>query len=299
MEMLEFRETFQTGWTQVFSVDEVLFERRTEHQHLIIFRNRQFGRVLALDGVVQTTEADEFVYHEMLTHVPMLAHGSAKRVLIVGGGDGGILRETLRHPGVEQVMQVEIDADVIDLSRRYLPSLSQGAFDDSRLELVIGDASKYVAETDTRFDVVISDSTDPIGPGEVLFTSSFYRDCRRCLRAGGILVTQNGNFFDQFSEIVTTAARLRAIFADSTFYCAAIPTYIGGSMAFAWASDDAASRTVPIETLRARFERAGLETRYYTPEIHRAAFALPRFVVEALDPEASCADPQSPLFPKS
>ena len=294
--MLEFREALENGWTQVFSIDEVLFERRTEHQHLVIFRNRQFGRVLALDGVIQTTEADEFVYHEMLTHVPILAHGHVRRVLIVGGGDGGILREVLKHPGIERVTQVEIDGDVVGLSKQYLPSLSQGAYDDPRLELIIGDGFEYVAQTQEKFDVVVSDSTDPTGPGAVLFSSDFYRGCRSCLTPGGVLVTQNGNVFDQFQEVVRTAERLQPLFVDASFYSAAIPTYIGGVMAFAWASEDPSLRTPPLATLHARFAEAEIATRYYTPEVHLGAFALPRFIAEAIEPGASAEKRTPPLL---
>lgn len=281
--MIEFTETLGAdAWTQRFAVDEVLYRKRTEHQDLVVFRNRQFGRVMALDGVVQTTEGDEFVYHEMLAHVPILAHGRAERVLIIGGGDGGMLREVLRHSSVAQVTQVEIDAEVIDTCRRYLPGHSQGAFDDPRVNLVIDDGVRYVTQAGGQFDVIISDSTDPVGPGEALYTTGFYRGCRACLRPGGILVAQNGNVFTQLEEVQQTAARLGPLFADVAFYTATVPTYIGGPMAFAWASDDPSPRAVRPDTLRERYAGSGLATRYYTPEVHRAAFALPRFMCEGL-----------------
>src|SRR5690554_5836344 len=160
-------ETLYPGYGQSFSVDEVLFEHKTEHQHLLIFQNQRFGRVLALDGVVQTTEKDEFIYHEMMTHVPIIAHGHAKRVLIIDGGDGGIAREVCKHSGVEHITQIEIDPAVIALSKRYLPKHNAGAFDDPRLQLIIGDGYRFVQENKARFDIIISDSTDPEGPAEV------------------------------------------------------------------------------------------------------------------------------------
>ncbi|MFQ6023518.1 MAG: polyamine aminopropyltransferase [Acidiferrobacterales bacterium] len=283
--MPEFRETLYPHWGQFFSIDEVLFERKTQHQHLVIFRNAQFGRVMALDGVIQTTEHDEFIYHEMLAHVPILAHGNVRRVLIVGGGDGGMLREVLRHRSVEHVTQVEIDDEVIETCKHYLPNHSQGAFDDTRVSIVIEDGVEYVRKSSDTFDVIISDSTDPIGPGEVLYTTEFYTGCRRCLREGGVLVTQNGCAFGQLDEITTTAKRLDPLFADSTFYSAAVPTYIGGIMAFAWATDDTSLRHTSIEILRERFAKSGLETRYYTPEIHQAAFALPHYIVDVVERE--------------
>ena len=253
-----------------------------EHQHLVIFKNAEYGRVMALDGIIQTTERDEFIYHEMLAHVPILAHGNARRVLIVGGGDGGMLREVLRHKSVEHVTQVEIDKQVIDMCKRYLPNHSQGAFDDARVNIVIDDGVEYVNNSDDTFDVIISDSTDPIGPGEALYTSRFYSGCRRCLREGGVLVTQNGCTFGQLPEVTTTAKRLQALFADYTFYSAAIPTYIGGIMVFAWATNDSSLRQTSVDVLRERFAKSGLKTRYYTPDVHQAAFALPQYVAEAI-----------------
>lgn len=280
--MREFRETLYPHWGQFFAIDEVLFENKTDHQHLIIFRNKEFGRVMALDGIIQTTEQDEFVYHEMLAHVPILAHGNARRVLIVGGGDGGMLREVLRHNDVEHVTQVEIDEQVIHMCKRYLPNHSQGAFDDARVNIVIDDGVEYVHRSSDTFDVIISDSTDPIGPGEALYTSRFYDGCRRRLREGGVLVTQNGCTFGQLGEVSTTAKRLQPLFADYTFYSAAIPTYIGGIMAFAWATNEQSLRQTSVEVLRERYVKSGITTRYYTPEVHRAAFALPQYVIEAI-----------------
>ena len=281
--MAEFKETLFGEWGQFFSVDEVLYEVRTDHQHLIIFRNARFGRVLALDGVIQTTEADEFVYHEMLAHVPLFAHGDVRRVLIVGGGDGGMAREVLRHRSVEQVTQVEIDGAVVQMSRKFLPGHSQGAFDDPRLNLVIAAGVEFVNRSGSEYDVIISDSTDPIGAGEALFTSDFYAGCKRRLAPGGILVTQNGNAFGQLDEVTTTARRLVPLFGDTTFFAAAVPTYVGGIMAFAWASDARKLRQLPVATLRKRLADSALGMRYYTPDIHAAAFALPAFVESAIE----------------
>jgi spermidine synthase len=280
--METYKETLYPGYEQHFAMDEVLFEQRTEHQHLVIFRNDRFGRVMALDGVIQTTEADEFIYHEMLTHVPLLAHGNVQDILIVGGGDGGMLREVVKHSQVQRITQVEIDEAVIEMSKQHLPQHSQGAFDDPRVQIVIDDGLNYVRETDARFDVIISDSTDPIGPGESLFTENFYTACRRCLKTGGVLVTQNGVCFMQLDEVVTTARRLRPVFADATFYGASVPTYVGGIMTFAWGSDQTDLRTVSLAELQARFQRANLSTQYYNPAIHQAAFALPQYVLEAI-----------------
>lgn len=280
--MRDYLETLYPDYGQRFTIDEMLHEVRTEHQHLVIFKNARMGRVMALDGVIQTTEADEFIYHEMLTHVPILAHGAAKRVLIIGGGDGGMLREVTKHASVEHITMVEIDGTVVDMCKEFLPNHSNGAYDDPRLNLVIDDGMRFVATTEEKFDVIISDSTDPIGPGEVLFSDNFYQACRGCLNEGGILVTQNGTPFMQLGEVQTTAGRMNGLFADWHFYMAAVPTYIGGSMTFAWGSTDAAYRRLPVDTLRARYTASGIQTRYYNADIHAAAFALPSYVLSAI-----------------
>ncbi|WP_207887140.1 polyamine aminopropyltransferase [Pseudomonas sp. 30_B] len=285
--MHDYQETLYDGYGQRFSVDRMLHEVRTEHQHLVIFENARMGRVMALDGVIQTTEADEFIYHEMLTHVPILAHGAAKRVLIIGGGDGGMLREVSKHASVEHITMVEIDGTVVDMCKEFLPNHSQGAFDDPRLNLVIDDGMRFVATTTEKFDVIISDSTDPIGPGEVLFSENFYQACHRCLNEGGVLVTQNGTPFMQLDTVRNTAGRMNGLFADWHFYQAAVPTYIGGSMTFAWGSTNPALRKVDAATLAQRFAASGIQTRYYNPAIHQGAFALPQYVLQAIGKPAN------------
>ncbi|MFV3306749.1 polyamine aminopropyltransferase [Pseudomonas sp. NY15181] len=285
--MHDYQETLYDGYGQRFSVDRMLHEVRTEHQHLVIFENARMGRVMALDGVIQTTEADEFIYHEMLTHVPILAHGAAKRVLIIGGGDGGMLREVSKHASVEHITMVEIDGTVVDMCKEFLPNHSKGAFDDPRLNLVIDDGMRFVATTTEKFDVIISDSTDPIGPGEVLFSENFYQACHRCLSEGGVLVTQNGTPFMQLDTVRNTAGRMNGLFADWHFYQAAVPTYIGGSMTFAWGSTNPALRHVDVATLAQRFAASGIQTRYYNPAIHQGAFALPQYVLQAIGKPAN------------
>ena len=278
--------TDMTGWSverlhpdhsQALREDRVLYDSATKHQRLRVLENPTFGRVLTLDGVVQTTEGDNFIYHEMMAHVPVLAHGQARRVLIIGGGDGGMAREVLRHASVTHVTMVEIDAGVVEFSKEYLPSLSAGAFDDPRLDLVIADGAEFIRSTEGGFDVIIVDSTDPIGPGEVLFTDTFYGHAKRALAPGGILVTQNGVPFMQGDELTNTMRAFKALFADWGCYMATIPTYAGGPMAFGWGTDGPA-RDVSLEVLEARFAQSGLTPDYYTPAVHKGAFALPGYV---------------------
>jgi spermidine synthase len=253
----------------------------TEHQHLVLFENKLFGKVLMLDGATQVTTRDEFIYHEMMTHVPVLAHGRAREVLIVGGGDCGIAEEVLKHKTLVRVTQVEIDASVVEFSKEHFPEFTQPVLADKRFDLVIDDGMNYVAATDRRFDVIIVDSTDPQGPGKVLFTHEFYAACKRCMAAGGVMVTQNGVPFFQPEELVASVRHFRSLFADGGCYVAAIPTYVGGHMAMGWATDDPGLRDVATETLAQRYAAAGrFATQYWTPDVHKAAFALPRFIAD-------------------
>ncbi len=267
-----------------YKARRVLYEMQTEHQDLVLFENSRFGKMLMLDGATQVTSADEFVYHEMMTHVPIFAHGHAEDVLIVGGGDCGIAEEVLKHKSVARLTQVEIDASVIEFSKEHFPEFTGPVLSDKRFDLVIDDGMKFVAQTDRRFDVVIVDSTDPQGPGAVLFTEEFYAGVKRCLKPGGVLVTQNGVPFFQPDELTSSVSKFRKLFADGGCYIAAIPTYVGGHMAMGWATDDKALRDVPVETLTQRYDAAGrFATKYWTPEVHRAAFALPRFIADLIE----------------
>ena len=277
-----FVETLHEGYAQSLSIDKVLYDNASNLQHIQVFENRRFGRVLTLDGVVQTTEGDEFIYHEMLTHVPILAHGNARHVLIVGGGDGGMAREVLRHQSVETVTMVEIDEGVIAFSKTYLPSLSDGAFDDPRLNLVIADGADFMIESVDKFDVIIIDSTDPIGPGEALFTDHFYSHAKNRLADGGVMVTQNGVPFMQPDELQSTMHAFQRLFVDWGCYTACIPTYAGGPMAFGWGSLSPAPRNVSVDMLRERLTAARLDLAYYTPDVHKAAFSLPRYIEKLL-----------------
>lgn len=281
-ELWWYAESLYPEWGQVIRIDKEIEHERTELQNLTIFENERFGRVLALDGVIQTTTADEFIYHEMIAHVPLIAHGNAKQILIIGGGDGGTLREVVRHKNVQRIVMVEIDPSVIDLSKQYLPTLSNGAFDDPRLELLIADGIEYVKNTKDCFDVIICDSTDPIGPAEGLFTREFYENCKKILNEKGIFVNQNGVPFMQPDEMKDTYVNRRDFFKDTSFYVAPVTTYVGGFMAFGYATDALNYRELSLEELNHRLQQVDGEFKYYNPEIHRAAFALPNFIKNLL-----------------
>ncbi len=279
-----FDEGLHSGVNLALKVDKVLYREKTELQDLMIFENSTFGRVMSLDGAVQTTEKDEFIYHEMFVHVPLLAHGAVERVLIIGGGDGGAARQVMKHQNVEATL-VDIDRTVIELSQEYMPTVSGGAFDNPRLKLVIADGCEFVRQSEEVWDVIIIDSTDPHGPGEVLYTQEFYGDCKSCLAEGGIIVTQNGVPFVQESELRTSYDRLNTLFTDVGFYLAAIPSYVGGIMAYGWATNEKGHRQRSMATLAENYISSGIETDYYTPEVHQAAFALPLNIQKVLTSE--------------
>jgi spermidine synthase len=272
------------GFRMTFEVDKVLYELQTEHQHLVLFEHRFFGKTLMLDGATQISKKDEFIYQEMMSHVPLFAHGRAKDVLIIGGGDCGIAEEVLKHTTVNRLIQVEIDPAVIAFAKEHFPEFTKPVFADPRFESVIDDGAKYVAATERRFDVIIVDSTDPIGPGKILFGAKFYAGCRRCMKPGGVLVTQNGVPFFQNNELTSTMLKFRRLFADASCYVAAIPVYVGGHMAMGIASDNKRVRRHSVEVIEQRYREAGaFNTRYWTPAIHVAAFAQPRIIADLVD----------------
>ncbi len=281
-------ETLYAEWGQRFLVKRELARAKSDFQDIVVFESFSHGRVMLLDGVVQITEGDEFVYQEMLAHVPLLAHGDARRVLIIGAGDGGVLRRVLQHRGVERAVMVEIDGEVIRLAKEHLPAIGGDAWYNPRAEVIVGDGTDYARSApDASFDVLIVDSTDPIGVGEVLFTDEFYANAARVLGPRGLVVNQCGVPFMQADELRETNRRRARSFADTWAYVAAVPTYVGGFMTLGWAAKDPAMRAVPAEEIRRRAERAGVLglTRYWTPEIHAAAFHLPPYIAENLSTE--------------
>jgi spermidine synthase len=276
-----------------YDVTRVLERTQTPYQELVVVENETFGRVLLLDGATQLTSADEFVYHEMLAHVPILGHGAVRDVLIIGGGDCGLAEEVLKHTEIQRVVQVEIDAAVVDVSRRHFAAMNGPVFQDERFQLQIGDGAAYVrSAAENSFDLVLIDSTDPTGAAMKLFSVEFYRNVRHLLRPRGILVAQAGVPFVQQTEFAAAARNIAAVFAHTSPYLIASPGYFGGHLALLWGSDEVAPTSYTHEALQQRFAAARLqELRYYTPEVDRAAFALPVYVQEAFAAAVRAAPP--------
>ncbi|QIA28091.1 polyamine aminopropyltransferase [Thermaerobacter sp. PB12/4term] len=274
-------------------VRQVLHQERSPYQEIMVLDTVQFGRMLVLDDVIQTTEKDEFAYHEMMAHVPLFAHPHPRRVLVIGGGDGGVLREVLRHPTVEEAHMAEIDQRVVEVSRRHLPELNN--FADARARVFFTDGIRHVEEHPDAYDVIIVDSTDPVGPAVALFGSDFHRAVFRALRPGGIFVQQSESPFFNRELIRQVQASLRQVFPVAGLYWGVVPTYPGGF----WTYSVGTRGTDPRRPREGAWEEARLQTRYYSPEVHRAAFALPPFVAELVEPEPAGAPAGGPPVPGS
>jgi spermidine synthase len=276
-------ETFYDDWQPSMRVDKVLHEVKTDHQHLVIFDNKTWGRVLILDGIFQLTTRDEFIYHEMMAHVPLMAIDRPQHVLIIGGGDGGILREVLKHPSVTTATLVEIDQEVIDTSIKYFPGIGKKAFTDPRTNVMIGDGMAFVTSCEKRFDAVIVDSSEPVGPSAVLHTTKFFAACRNLLQEGGIFVTQNGVPFHHPKHLAKTTEILAGLYRHVSPYACTQPCYFGGEFALNWASDKNVALKVDAATLKRRRRTRKIDTRYWTPELHVGAFALPQYLQDVVD----------------
>ncbi|MCA9560764.1 MAG: polyamine aminopropyltransferase [Myxococcales bacterium] len=273
-----FYETHEGALRFGLKIDEMLLDEQSDFQRVQVFETPLFGRVLALDGLLMTSERDEYNYHEMLVHPALCTAPSIERVLVIGGGDGGTVRELMRYPEVKQVVMVEIDGLVVEASKKYLPSIGS-AWDDPRLELIIGDGIEYVREAPAAsFDVVLLDGSDPVGPAEGLFDRSFYEGCARVLRPQGVFAQQSESpelFRAVFADVVRTA---RDVFGQAHPYFGPVPLYISGYWSFTFAS-----RSVdPLALIDARAERVEQHTRRWDRALHRAMFVVPKDVRSAL-----------------
>jgi len=246
-----------------YAVNKVLYHTKSPYQEILVFENPFFGKVLVLDGVVQLTERDEFIYHEMLAHVPMMAHPNPKKVLIIGGGDGGTLREVLKHKTVEEAVLVDIDKEVIETSKKFFPTLSK-AFDDPRAIVVNEDGFKYLQDYENEFDVIIVDSTDPVGYAYALTTEEFFKMVFRALKEEGIYVGQSESIHYHLDIVRKFQNNLKAVFPIVDLYTAVIPTYAG----YWWTFSIASKKHNVREPKRVK----DFETKYYSEGVHRNSF---------------------------
>lgn len=258
-------------------VDRQLVTYQSEFQRIDIFESQEFGRILVLDGYLMVTEKDEYIYHEMITHIPMATNPNIKKVLVVGGGDGGTVRELTRYSHIEKIDMVEIDEMVVKLCKEYIPSIAC-SLDDERVHIYYEDGVRFVRNTaDNQYDLIIVDSTDPFGVGEGLFTKEFYGNCCRALSADGILVNQHeSTFYDEYAASMKRAhSRIKDFFSTALVYQAHIPTYPSGHWLFGFAS----KKYDPRLDLQAEWWNSqGIITKYYNTILHTGCFAIPNNV---------------------
>ena len=264
-------------------VTNLLYTDHSGIQQIDIFDSEEFGRFLTLDGLMMVTEKDEFIYHDMMVHVPMAVKRDAKKVLVIGGGDGGTIRELTRYPSVDVIDMVEIDAEVVRVCKKYLPQTAC-SLDDPRVNIFYEDGLRFIRSKVDEYDMILVDSTDPFGPGEGLFTREFYGNCFKALKSDGILVNQHESpYYSQYADSMKRAhKRIKEFFPVCRVYQAHIPSYPSGHWLFGFAS----KKLDPLADLDEKaWEGLGLYTRYYNTRIHRGSFALPTYVKELLDHE--------------
>lgn len=277
---LWFTERHTKGVEFSIKVDRQLYTGQSDFQRIDIFDSKEFGRFLTLDGYMMMTEKDEFIYHEMITHVPMAVNPHIKDVLVIGAGDGGVIRELTRYNTIENIDLVEIDRLVVEVCRKYLPQTSC-RMDDKRVHIYYEDGVRYIRSKENKYDLIIVDSTDPFGPGEGLFTKEFYGSCYKALKEDGIMVNQHESPFYEEDAMAMQSAHKRIVesFPISKVYQAHIPTYPSGHWLFGFAS----KKYHPVKDLNpVEWNLLGIKTKYYNSRLHAGAFALPNYVEELL-----------------
>jgi len=279
--MTTFTEILYPQYTQTFKIKKKIIEETSHFQKILIFDNEIFGRILVLDDIIQLTEKDHHAYTEMLVHFPILAKQKTKKVLIIGGGDGAIASEVLKHRQIKKIVLCEIDKRVLELSKKYLKKINFNSLLDSKIEVVIDNAANYISKNATNdyFDLIITDRPDPIGPGKKLFETNFYKNLKKILSKEGVVLFQTGVPFLQKKEFKQTLSNLKNIFKHSGVYYTIVPTYIGGHMALTWASN-AVNINKKINIKKSNLYLRKISTRYYSPEIHNASLNLPLWLKE-------------------
>jgi spermidine synthase len=277
-------ERLHKGYAQAMEITKVLVDEQSKFQHIKIFDTVANGRVMTLDDIVQITSRDESAYADMLTHLPMLEHGKVERVMIVGGGDLSIADEALKHKNVKEVVLVDIDAQVIQRCKETFGEINGKAFKDKRMTIEAADAFEYLGRKSSknRFDLIIADRPDPVGPGKALFGETFYDRIKGALKPGGYATFQTGVPFYQPWEVTEAIQELKRFFPTCGVYLTVVPTYFGGFLALTWATKGGKQLGTPagIKKAAAAYKKSKLKCDYYNPGIHAAAFALPNWIAK-------------------
>ncbi len=282
-----FKEELYSDYSQSIKVSKILAKKITKNkkgkklQELLILDTPRFGKMLTLDGAVQLTEVDEKYYHEPLTHCALFSHPDPKNILIIGGGDGGILRELIKHP-VDSIALVDIDREVIELTKKYMPDFAGNSWDDKRLKIYVEDGANFVKTTKKKYDVIILDTPDPIGPALSLFKTTFYLNCKKVLSPSGIIIRQTGSSLLQPEEMPSNFRQMEELFPEVKVFLTAVPTYVGGYFTFVAASPKKGIFRKALPQLGKRFKKLKLDTCWYTPQMHKAAMILPRELESSL-----------------
>ena len=266
------------GMALSLEIEQILYSKKSQFQQIDIFQTKNHGKMLVLDGIIQLTQSDEFAYQEMLAHVPLFAHPNPENILVIGGGDGGILREASRHDCIENIDFCEIDEDVINVCKEFLPDLACG-FDDSRVNVHIADGNDFVQAEKNRYDIIIVDSSDPIGPGQALFELPFYQNLKTALKPNGIIATQGESFFIHKQCVINLMKMTKALFPVQAYSYFLVPTYPGGHIGVCLGSLGPQLKK-PYRSVTENFQK---QLKYYTPQIHEASFVMPYFATKMFE----------------
>ncbi len=262
---------------QFFKINSIIINKNSKFQKIFIFKNNKFGKILVLDNILQTTTYDEFIYHEMICLIPIFSHPNPKDILIIGGGDGGCLKQITKLHFIKSITLVEIDKKIIKYSKKYLFKIHKNSFYDKRVKIIIDNGINYLNNTKKKFDIIIIDGTDPIGPGKNLFTKNFYFYCSKTLNNNGIIVSQSGTYMLQKKEALNNLKNIKKIFNITGFYNASVPTYYGGNILFIWGSNNI---NIKKPLIKEQNKINKYKFKYYNINIHKSSFILPQFFIE-------------------
>ncbi len=275
-----FLEKLYNNLGQFIKVNNIIYYKKTKFQKIKIYQNKILGKILTINNVIQTTELDEFIYHEMICLVPIFIYEKPKNILIIGGGDGGCLKQIIKFKYIKSITLVEIDKKIIECSKKYLFNIHQNSFKDKRVKIFIQDGINFLKTNDKKFDIIIVDGTDPIGPGKILFQEKFFQKCKNSLSKNGIFVIQNGIFMLQKKNVINSYKIIKQIFQFTEIYQAAVPTYYGGNILFIIASNKINIKNKNNNIIKNQYK---YNFKYYNPYIHIGSFYLPQFIIDQIN----------------